>query len=50
MFRDMSRGLPVEADHVLGDLLARAKGVSAPRLEAAYVRLKVYEAQRVNGV
>lgn len=46
MYRDMVRGAPVEADHILGDLLARAKGVSAPLLTGAYVRLKVYEANR----
>ena len=46
MFRDYSRGLPVEADHVLGDLLARAKGVATPLILGAYTRLKVYEAKR----
>ncbi len=46
MFRDYSRGLPVEADHVLGDLLARAKGVLTPLILGAYTRLKVYEAKR----
>ncbi len=46
MFRDSARGLPVEADHIFGDLLARAHGVDAPRLEAAYTRLKVYESTR----
>ena len=44
MYRDMMKGAPVEADHVLGDLLDRAKGVPAPLLTAAYVQLKVYEA------
>lgn len=42
MYRDLMRGLPVEADHVLGDLLARAPGVDAPLLRAAYVQLSVY--------
>jgi 2-dehydropantoate 2-reductase len=48
MYRDMTKGAPVEADHVLGDLLARgeAHGVSAPLLRAAYVQLKVYEQHR----
>ncbi len=46
MYRDMTKGAPVEADHVLGDLLARAEGVDAPLLRAAYVQLKVYEAGR----
>ncbi len=46
MFRDMTRGQAVEADHIFGDLLGRAGNVAAPRLEAAYTRLKVYEAER----
>lgn len=46
MYRDMIKGAPVEADHVLGDLLARARGVETPLLRAAYVQLKVYEAGR----
>ncbi len=46
MFRDMQRGYPVEADQIFGDLLQRAKGVPAPRIEAAYVRIKIYESMR----
>lgn len=46
MYRDMMKGAQVEADHILGDLLARAKGVATPLLMAAYVQLKVYEAER----
>ncbi len=46
LYRDMLKGAPVEADHILGDLLARAAGVAAPLLTAAYVQLKVYEAAR----
>jgi 2-dehydropantoate 2-reductase len=48
MYRDMVKGALVEADHVLGDLLARAEthGVAAPLLRAAYVQLKVYERHR----
>ncbi|HEY5382014.1 MAG TPA: ketopantoate reductase family protein [Acidobacteriaceae bacterium] len=48
MYRDMVKGALVEADHVLGDLLARAeaRGVAAPLLRAAYVQLKVYEQHR----
>jgi 2-dehydropantoate 2-reductase len=44
MHRDMMRGAPVEADHILGDLLALAKGVDTPLLRAAYVQLSVYSA------
>ncbi len=46
MYRDMLKGAPVEADHILGDLLDRAKGLDTPLLTAAYVQLKVYEASR----
>ncbi len=46
MYRDMIKGAPVEADHILGDLLDRANSVAAPLLTAAYVQLKVYEAGR----
>ena len=46
MYRDMTKGAPVEADHILGDLLDRAQGIAAPLLTAAYVQLKVYEATR----
>lgn len=48
MFRDMMKGAPVEADHILGDFIARAKGVPVPLLTGAYVRLKVYEAKRLS--
>jgi 2-dehydropantoate 2-reductase len=48
MFRDLKQGLPVEADHVIGDLVARADAdkVPVPRLRIAYTHLKAYEAQR----
>ena len=48
MFRDMTKSAPVEADHIVGDLLDRgaSHGVSIPLLHATYVRLKVYESQR----
>jgi 2-dehydropantoate 2-reductase len=42
MFRDLSKGQPVEVEQILGDLLGRAKGVHAPLLTAAYVQLSVY--------
>lgn len=47
MYRDMIKGAPVEVDHILGDLLDRAKNVDTPLLTAAYVQLKVYEAGRI---
>jgi len=48
MFRDIKVGAAVEADHVIGDLLARgdAAKVPAPKLRIAYTHLKVYERQR----
>ena len=48
MFRDIKGGLPVEADHVIGDLITRADGakVPVPRLRVAYTHLKAYENQR----
>jgi 2-dehydropantoate 2-reductase len=48
MFRDVKAGLPVEADHVIGDLIARADAakVPVPKLRIAYTHLKVYEQQR----
>ena len=48
MFRDIKVGAPVEADHVIGDLLARgdAAKVPAPKLRIAYTHLKAYEKQR----
>lgn len=45
MFRDLSRGAPIEADHIIGDLLARGRraGVPAPLLAAAYTHLSAYQ-------
>ena len=48
MFRDIKVGAAVEADHVIGDLIARgdAARVPVPKLRTAYTHLKVYEKQR----
>jgi 2-dehydropantoate 2-reductase len=48
MFRDIKAGAPVEADHVIGDLIARADAakVPVPKLRAAYTHLKAYEKTR----
>jgi 2-dehydropantoate 2-reductase len=50
MYRDMMQGFSVEADHILGDLVARAQklGVAVPLLTAAYTTLAIYAAQREN--
>ncbi|EHK68402.1 2-dehydropantoate 2-reductase [Achromobacter arsenitoxydans] len=48
MFRDLRQGLPVEADHIVGDMVRRARtlGVDATYLRVAYSHLQVYQAQR----
>jgi 2-dehydropantoate 2-reductase len=46
MHRDMMRNAPVEVDHILGDLLSRAKDLDTPLLRAAFVQLSVYNAKR----
>jgi len=53
MLRDIERGAPIEADHIVGDLLARggARISSAstgdfPLLRLAYTHLRSYEARR----
>ena len=48
MYRDLKRGLPVEADTILGDLLRRGQqfGLKTPLLEAAFVNLSIYQQER----
>lgn len=48
MYRDTKKNAPVEADHILGDLLTRgeARSVNTPLLRATYVQLKIYESHR----
>jgi 2-dehydropantoate 2-reductase len=43
-YRDLKKGLPVEVDTILGDLIdrGRKRGVVTPILEAAFVNLSVY--------
>ena len=45
MYRDMLNGLPVEVEHILGDLTrrARALGIDTPLLDAATAKLRVYQ-------
>jgi 2-dehydropantoate 2-reductase len=48
MLRDIERGAPIEADHILGDLLSRG-GVSSDAgslLNIAFRHVKAYEARR----
>lgn len=48
MLRDIERGAPIEADHVVGDLIARAdaRRIEHPLLRIAYAHLKAYEVRR----
>ena len=48
MFRDIKVGARVEADHVIGDMIARADAekIPAPKLRTAYTHLKAYERVR----
>jgi 2-dehydropantoate 2-reductase len=51
MLRDIERNAPIEADHIIGDLLRREAqhGLStgkASSLSIAYIHLKAYEARR----
>jgi 2-dehydropantoate 2-reductase len=45
MYRDLRKGAPVEADHILGDFIerGRASEVSTRLLKAAFVNLRVYQ-------
>lgn len=48
MLRDLESGQRVEAAHIVGDMWhrARAAGIDAPRLQAAWLHLQAYERQR----
>ena len=48
MLRDIERGAPIEADHIIGDLLRRGGGEACDTalLRIAYAHLKTYEARR----
>ncbi len=50
MFRDIKAGGKVEADHVIGDMIARADAakIPVPKLRTAYTHLKAYENVRGN--
>jgi len=47
MYRDLEQNLPVEAEQIIGDLVARARaaGVAAPLLGAVQTHLGVYQAR-----
>jgi 2-dehydropantoate 2-reductase len=48
MLHDLEKGAMVEADHIVGDMIARGKkaGISTPNLRMAYAHLQVYLARR----
>jgi 2-dehydropantoate 2-reductase len=51
MLRDVERGAPTEADHILGDLIRRGEGGGGgpndvPLLRIAYAHLRAYDARR----
>lgn len=48
MYRDLTQGNPVEAEQILGDLIARGvvAAVPAPLLSAAFTHLSVYQQRR----
>ncbi|MBV8575349.1 MAG: oxidoreductase, partial [Acetobacteraceae bacterium] len=48
MLRDVERGAPTEADHILGDLLHRASAKAETRslLRTAYAHVRAYEVRR----
>ncbi|MGH7209957.1 MAG: ketopantoate reductase C-terminal domain-containing protein, partial [Acetobacteraceae bacterium] len=51
MLRDVQRGGPTEAAHIIGDMLARARdgGIQAPMLRAAWCHLQAHEVHRQAG-
>jgi 2-dehydropantoate 2-reductase len=48
MFRDIQGGGPTEGDHIIGDMLRRARGLglNTPLLRIANAHLQTYEAER----
>jgi 2-dehydropantoate 2-reductase len=48
MLRDLQQGHPIEADHVVGDMLERSgrRSGDGSMLAVAYAHLKAYEAGR----
>jgi 2-dehydropantoate 2-reductase len=51
MLHDLEKASMVEADHVVGDMIARAKkaGIATPNLRMACAHLQVYQARRARG-
>jgi 2-dehydropantoate 2-reductase len=51
MFRDIQNGGATEGDHIIGDMLRRARsfGLATPLLRIANAHLQTYEAERAKG-
>lgn len=51
MLRDLESGQRIESEHIVGDMLRRARdvGVAAPMLEVAFAHLQAFEARRKRG-
>ena len=51
MLHDLEKAATVEADHIVGDMIARARkaGIATPNLRMAYAHLQVYLARRARG-
>ena len=51
MYRDLQQGRPIEAEQIVGDMLARGArhGLATPLLAAAYAHLCVYQKQIAKG-
>jgi 2-dehydropantoate 2-reductase len=51
MLHDLEKASMVEADHAVGDMIARARkaGIATPNLRLAYAHLQVYLARRARG-
>jgi 2-dehydropantoate 2-reductase len=52
MLRDIERNAPIEADHIVGDLIERGEQFQkkCPHLNTAYLHLKAYEARRTRAL
>jgi 2-dehydropantoate 2-reductase len=48
MLRDINKGGAIEGDHIVGDMLRRARsfGLATPLLRIANAHLQAYEAER----
>lgn len=51
MFRDLRQNFPIEADHIIGDLIARARIVNhdTPLLDIVYTNLSIYQERLEKG-